>query len=55
MAVRIYAKYRCLTCEGTPTIGDDGAAMEHLTANIGHELAMRTTSEFVEDEPEVEE
>lgn len=54
VAVRIFAKYRCITCEGTPTIGDTEAATEHLTEFVGHELATRTTSEIVDDEPEGE-
>lgn len=51
MAVRIYLKYRCMSCPGTPWLDD---AEAHLIENIGHELAMRTTSEFVPD-PEPEE
>ena len=50
--MHIVPKYRCMTCEGTPTIGDAAAAEAHLTANIGHELTQRLTSVFVPDEPE---
>lgn len=59
MAVRIFAKYRCMTCPGTPWltppvgVTDDVYAQDHLTENIGHELASRVTSEIVPDpEPE---
>lgn len=55
MAVRIYTKYRCMTCDGTPPIGDAAAAEAHLNQYVGHELTMRTTSDFVPDEPEGEE
>lgn len=55
VAVRIYVKYRCMTCEGTPTIGEADAALVHITENVGHELTQRTTSETVPDpEPEGE-
>lgn len=54
MGVRIYVKYRCMTCDGTPPIGDIAQAEEHLRQFVGHELAARTTSDYTPDEPEGE-
>lgn len=56
MAVRIFAKYRCVTCEGAPPlVPDEGQshedhAADHLTANIGHEVVLVMTSEAVIEE-----
>lgn len=49
MSVIIYSKYRCMTCEGTPPIGTDSEAEEHLLTNVGHELSVRIVSEYKND------
>lgn len=50
MSIRVFVKYRCMTCPGTPWIGQDDAAYQHLVDNVGHELTARTTSEEIQDE-----